>query len=516
MIVTNQLVSINFSGVTLPYPTTWDLTTTYPNGALSPDHIEARTKSTGRSWTDWGPVTGFDTNTNIATFTPPGTTVEQVEFRRSTPRYEVYLDPTLTTSRVSENNLQVNADQGLYTAIEWAAQFGIDAQATLLPAPGEVPNTLGLQQQTQNYWTNTDFSTKVWNFQFAGGYISRSHVRAQVLLSTGWVGLDIDTADGDPQYNYELREDGSFELCEDGTIEAREGHTDPNDADGAPFRFMGPYQLYLDFTTLGELPTALIIYRHTPRNVKVSSLKDDALITANGMYPSATHAFFVAVELGEQLSQYAPPCGCLARDQVEVSFTSETDTLIYLTEYQTFQDTRSTGVPVIAIGGTFDPDKCGDAITLSNGNLHASITGTGPGAVLTTNKWYGPGTDKASVVEFTILSGVGAAFYVGGKLVPYPGYPDFDGNADMQGWAGLTGYDNNGTAFTKTNSDGLFPTYTEYGPFIPLQSGDVIGVLAWQGASYFINGVHVSGIPALENGPHDGGIQSYPVLGRRA
>lgn len=516
MQVTNQLVSINFTDLPGTYPTTWDLSPTYPNGALDPTHITARTKSTNQSWTPWGPVTAFDINTNIATFTLPGSTVEQVEFRRSTPRYSVYLDPLLPSSRVSAKNLQANADQGLYTAIEWAAQFGIDAQAPLVAAPGEVPNTLGLQQQTQNYWVEADYSPHVWDFSFAGGYIERSHVKVQVLLDAGWVGLSIDTADGEPQYNYELREDGSYELDESGLIEAREGDTDPNDANTSPFRFIGPYQLYLDFTTLGEVPQAIIIYRHTPRSMKVSSLPDRARITAPGMDPSARHALFVAVEIGEQLSQYQPPCDCLTSDQVEVSFTSETDTLIYLTQYQAFQDSHTTGIPVIAIGGTFDPAMKGDAITLSQGNLHASVTGTGPGAVLTTNKWYGPGNDKASVVEFTIISGSAANYYVGAKLVPHAGYPNFDGNADMQGWPGVTGYDKDGTAFTKTLADGIYPTYTEYGPFIPLVSGDVIGVLAYNGASYFVNGVHIAGVPFLENGPHAGGVQSFPVFGRRA
>lgn len=516
MVVTNQLISINFTGPTYPYPTTWDVTPTYPNGALDVTHMQARTKSTGQSWTPWGAVTAFNNTTNVVTFTAPGTTVEQVEFRRATPRYAVYHDPLAPTSRVSESNLQVNADQGLYTAIEWAAQFGIDAQAALIPGPGQVPNTLGLQQQTQNYWVKADYSTRVWNFNFAGGYIDRSHVKAQVLLASGWVGLTIDTADSDPQFNYELREDGTLELDENGLIETREGIIDPNDANTSPFRFIGPYQLYMDFSTLHEVPQALIIYRHTPRNVKVSSPLDASRITAGVMDPSAQHALFVAVEIGEQLSQYQPPCDCLTSDQVEVSFTSQTDTLIYLTQYQAFQDSHTTGVPVIAIGGTFDPTMKGTAVTLSQGNLHASVTGTGAGAVLTTNKWYGPANDKASVVEFTIVSGASADYYVGAKLVHYAGYPDFDGNANMQGWPGVTGYTNDGIAFTKTNADGIYPAYTEYGPFITLQSGDVVGVLAYNGASYFVNGVHIAGVPFLENGPHVGGIQSFPIFGRKA
>jgi hypothetical protein len=226
---------------------------------------------------------------------------------------------------VSAGNLQINADQGLYTAIEWAAQFGIDAQAALIPGPGQVPNTLGLQQQTQNYWGAADYSTKVWNFNFAGGYLERSHVRAQVLLSTGWTALAIDTEEYVAQFRYELREDGALELREDGTIETDEGFIDPNDANNSPFRFIGPFQLYMDFSSLGEVPQALLIYRHTPRNIKVSSLADDTRITADGMDPSARHALFVAVELGEQLSQYAPPCDCFITELQTLSWSLPTD-----------------------------------------------------------------------------------------------------------------------------------------------------------------------------------------------
>jgi hypothetical protein len=517
MVVTNQLVSINFQGMVFPYPTTWDLTPTYPNGALDPTHIEVRSKSTGQSWTLWGPVTAFDISTNIATFTLPGSTVEQVEFRRSTPRYSVYRDPLAVSSRVSQANLQANADQGLYTAIEWAAQFGIDAQQVLLPDPKTVPNTLGLQQQTQNYWIDADYSTRVWNFTFAGGYIDRSHVKAQVLLAAGWTPITIAVDDGSAGFTCELREDDSFELREDGGVEMDESVFDENA--NYPFRFIGPFQLYMDFSVLGEVPKALIIYRHTPRNVKVSSPADAARITAGGMDPSARHALFVAVELGEQLSQYAPPCDCLTSDQVEVEFRSTTDSLQYLTQYQAYQDNfipdingHIKHVPVIAIGGTFDPANKGSAITLSEGNLHASITGTGPGAVLTTATWYGPADDKSSVVEFRIVSGTGAKFYIGGKLIEYPGYPSFTPDANMIGNAGVVGYKNNGVAFANAGTGAVPHTYTEYGPYITLQSGDVLGVLAYVGLYFFINGVPVTGLPFLRAGPD--GIRTYPMFAR--
>lgn len=273
MIVTQQLASVNFSEVAYPAPTSWDLSSYIPTGALDQTHIEARIKPVGDIFGDWGAVTAFDNTTLLATFTTLAHASE-VEFRRNTPRYAVYHDPQAVSSRVSQTNLQANADQGLFVAVEWAAQYGIDAYAELVPT--DTPNTLGLIQQTQNHWAATaDWTHTSWDFQFAGGYIDRDHVKAQVLLSTGWQALTISD-------------------------------TDPS----APFRFIGNFQLFLDFSTLAEVPLGLIIYRHTPRDMLVDSPLDHARITANGMRPSATHALFVAVELGEVLSQYVPPCSC--------------------------------------------------------------------------------------------------------------------------------------------------------------------------------------------------------------
>lgn len=284
MIVTNLLTKVNFSSLPGTIPTTWDLTSYIPNGALDVSQVQQRTHPVGGEWTDWGPITAFDYATNVASFAPTG--VDQVEFQRVTPRYAAYLDPKLPTSRVSQRNLQVNADQGVYVATEWAAQYGIDVQTVLLPDPATTPNQLGLQQQTQNYWgSNANYGLTDWNFHFAGGYISPDHVKAQVLLTAGWTQLTIDQVDP-----------------------------------AAPFRFIGPYQLYMDFTWLGEVPQALIIYRYTPRNVHVSSPADADRITATGMSPSAQHALFVAVEIGELLSKFVPGCECSLDYGQELAF----------------------------------------------------------------------------------------------------------------------------------------------------------------------------------------------------
>jgi concanavalin A-like lectin/glucanase superfamily protein len=274
MIVTNLLTKVNFSSLPETLPTAWDLTSYIPNGALDVSQVLARSHTVADGWTTFESVTAFSNATNIATYTAP-TGTDQVEFMRSTPRYAAYLDPEAPTSRVSQRNLQVNADQGLYVAVEWAAQYGIDAMQPLLPSPGLTPNQLGLQQQTQNYWVAADYTKTTWNFQFAGGYIDPSHVKVQVLLTTGWTALTVDLVNP-----------------------------------SAPFRFIGEYQLYLDFSVLSEVPQALIIYRHTPRDIHVSSPLDRARITADGMSPSARHALFVAVEIGEMLSMYVPVCEC--------------------------------------------------------------------------------------------------------------------------------------------------------------------------------------------------------------
>lgn len=283
MIVTQQLVSVNFSEVPFPIPTTWDLSTYIPNGALDVSQVQVRVRPTGGYWQPWSGITAFDATTNVATFTSP-LHLDQVEFRRATPRYAAYLDPKAPSSRVSQKNLQTNADQGLFVAVEWAAQYGIDAYVPQVLDPATAPNQLGLVQQTQNYWTTRDYTKTSWDFQFAGGYLDRSHVHAQVLLSTGWQQLTIDPSDP---------------------------HADDPDAPvTAPFRFIGDFTLHMDFSTLAELPQALIIYRFTPRSVHVDSPLDNARITAPGMEPSATWAFFVAVEIGEELAKTVPPCEC--------------------------------------------------------------------------------------------------------------------------------------------------------------------------------------------------------------
>lgn len=308
MIETNTLVSLIFSDLPETPPTTWDLSSYIPNGALDASQVQVRIRPVGEYWQAWDAVTAFDNATNIATYTVmlPST---QVEFRRNTPRYAIYLDPNAPSSRVSQRNLQVNADQGLFVATEWAAQYGFNVYQTLLPDPATAQNTLGLVQQTQNHWASTaNWGNTSWNFQFAGGYIDRTHVRAQVLLAAGWTAVDIDASDP---------------------------HADSEDAPvTAPFRFIGDYTLFMDFSTLGEVPQGLIIYRYTPRNVHISSPTDGNRITAAGMEPSAQWAFFAAVEIGEELAKRVPPCEC------EQYFTS----LLYPLFYP---DTLSISIPQI-------------------------------------------------------------------------------------------------------------------------------------------------------------------------
>jgi hypothetical protein len=239
----------------------------------------------------------------------------------------VYLDPLDVTSRVSKRNLQVNADQGLFVAAEWAAQYGYDVYQTILPDPATALNTVGLIQNTQNRWgPDAPWATTSWNFQFSGGYIAREHVRAMVLLNTGWEELTLDPSDY-------------------------------HDTATAPFRFIGEYTLYMDFSTLSETPQGLIVYRYTPRNVHVESLADAARITADGMDPGSRWAFFAAVEIGEELAKRVPACECeqfftsliyplFVQDSLEVGIVGITHAQVM----QVYMDTLVSPVPTLQSG----------------------------------------------------------------------------------------------------------------------------------------------------------------------
>lgn len=332
---TNLLVKVNFSAFPATMPSTWYLGNFIPNGALDGSHIEARWRPAGAYWQPWEPVAAWNNTTRTATFFKAGVH-EQVEFRRSTPRYAAFRDPLASTSRVSEQNFHANADQGLMVAAEWAAQYGIDAYAIPLAEPGDGPNQLGLVQQTQNHWgSNANFAKTTWDFQFAGGYIDRAHVKAQALLPTGWTQLTIDPGENDPAH-----------------------------PSAAPFRFIGDYQLRLDLSTLAGPVTGLVIYRHTPRNVNVTVPLDNTRITAPGMEPSARHALFVAVEIGEELTKRVPPCEC------ELYYTS----LIYPT---LIEEAMTVGIPPIVSGLTRslgNDDMTGPIPVLQSGTLISNIT----------------------------------------------------------------------------------------------------------------------------------------------
>lgn len=281
MIVTDMLSKINFSAIPTTMPATWYLGDFIPGGVLDVTQLQVRLRVVNKYWQQWGPVDAWNADTKTATYFRP-IVASQIEFRRVTPRYAAYLDPLARKSRVSQKNLQTNADQGVFVAVETAADLGINAKAVLLPDPGDGPNSLKLIQRTQNYWgPNVDYTQKSWNFHFSGGYLDKSHVQAQVLLSTGWTLLTIDPSENDPLA-----------------------------PSNAPFRFIGDYQLFMDFSTLSEGPQGMVIFRHTPRNINVSSPEDAAKITALGMDPSARQAFFVAVEIGEQISKREPICEC--------------------------------------------------------------------------------------------------------------------------------------------------------------------------------------------------------------
>ena len=199
----------------------------------------------------------------------------------------------------------------------------------------------------------------------------------------------------------------------------------------------------------------------------------------------------------------------LIGEQMLIRFRSATSELQYLSQYQTFQNTLRSGIPVVAIGGGFDPANCSSRIVLSESNKVANITGTGAAAVLTSQTWYGPADDKASVVEFEILTGGTARYYIGGHAVS--GGPAFSPDADMQGSLNAGGYRRDGTAFSTDGS-----TSGEVGGaghiYTPLASSDVIGLLAYGPVFYFVNGVRVAALPAIGYGGPS--IRIYPMIAR--
>lgn len=282
---TNELTHVAWEEVPYPSPGTWDLSDYIPEGVLLPEHLFLRYRQAQGYWTNWFNVP-FDPINRAAIWSAPFPVVG-VEIRRQTPRYDLVRNPLAETSRVSEKELQVNADQGMMVALEWAAEYGVDGHSPRVS--GLPPISIGGKQHTQNHWTapTADFGRKVWNFQFSGGYLHKTHVKAQARVSGQWQELPIDYSDPET-----------------------DGPT------AAPFRLIGPFQLYLDLATLGDVD-ALVIYRRTPREDVVDSPDDAEALTGPNMTPSAKHAFFVAVELGEEMSRNVPPCECL---QV---FTSE-------------------------------------------------------------------------------------------------------------------------------------------------------------------------------------------------
>lgn len=376
---TNLLTKVNFSDIPTTMPSEWYLGAFIPNGALVIDHVQARVRPVGGYWQQWEVVDAWNNTTRTATYSKP-IPIEQVEFRRATPRYHAYLDPMDRTSRVSEKNFHANADQGLFVAVEWAAQYGIDAYALELAEPGDGPNELGLVQQTQNHWgPDANFAKTTWDFQFAGGYIDRAHVRAQALLPSGWTQLDIDPSENDP-----------------------------GDPSNAPFRFIGDYQLRLDLSTLAGPVTGLVIYRHTPRDVNVSVPLDAARIRATGMEPSARHAFFVAVEIGEELAKRVPPCEC------ERFFTS----LLYPTFVE---DTVGFGPMVISDGQIIkqpeDEMQFGPVAFQDGGTLVSVLT-------------FIDYTNQRDINPETMQFGP-VAFLAGGTLVATITYLDYTNQRDV-------------------------------------------------------------------------------------
>lgn len=281
MIIENKLTSYLFKDLPATSPTTWDLSGYIPEGIGLLEHLQYRYRVPNQYTSPWYPVSAFNRSTQVATAAVPNGAMF-AEFRRKTPRYDLIRDPLAKTSRVAQPDLQLNADQGMFVALEWAAEYGVDGHAQLVS--GLPPLSLGDTMFTQqHYGPEADYTRTVWNFRFAGGYMEPEHVRVQIKVAGAWQAVVIDYAEYD--------------------------HEAPS---GAPYKLQGPFQLYLNFGELATQIEGMVIYRRTPREFPVSTPSHRSQITAEGMTPTATQAFFVAVELGEEMNRLVPECECLS------------------------------------------------------------------------------------------------------------------------------------------------------------------------------------------------------------
>lgn len=115
-----------------------------------------------------------------------------------------------------------------------------------------------LQLNSQNHWLSDGVQTS-WNFNFAGGYINKSHVKVYHQSPAGVrtdIVIDVDTD------------------------------------------FIGPYQIVLPVVTAGH---TLVIYRDTPKNVPLVDFADGANIDEVSLDIVAQQGVFVAAETADFL-----------------------------------------------------------------------------------------------------------------------------------------------------------------------------------------------------------------------
>ena len=276
----------------------FDLSGFIPGGLLAREHLQWRYNAgTGGVWSNWGifedaTTRNYNETTRVANiYSPP----RFVQFRRVTPRYVLLMDP-LKGFPTTEPTLRSNATQGLFVAIELAGEAGINAY--VLGNPPELP--IG-QARTQTRWpADHPFKqAKVYNFHFAGGYLAREHVRVQIKLDGVWT-------------EYIIGDDN----------------------------FIGPWQLRMDFSSVPGDITGLVVRRFTPRDGTVAVVEDGYVVGPRGLDPTARHAFYAAVEIGEDL-QYALQAGVELPAQVTVK-----DRLTFGTAFTGRLTIPSTNFPV--------------------------------------------------------------------------------------------------------------------------------------------------------------------------
>lgn len=372
MTITDLLTCIELSGFGGPIGTTHSIGEALPAGALDLSHLEYRSRAVPGLWTGWFKAVAWNQATRVITVGNIDATHTVLQIRRMTPRLYLYQDPGALEARVDRENLRINANQGFMVACEWAGEYGIDPQQSLLQPDYAVSTPLRLLSQT-HYGPgpgpdNLFHKKHTYDFWFAGGYIQRAHVKVQAKIAGVWTPVALDSTSWDTPYN------------------------------PAANKFIGPWTLQLDLQALGDVQ-GLIIHRFTPRNGEVSYPDTGVPITEINMDPSTRHAFYVAVELGEELSKRVP-CEC------DDYYTTLLYPVIHTDEARILVPTAQSGV---IWGVPTDQAKVSSVPSIQSGSLTVQV-----------GQYYMDFPDQAKVSSVPTLQSGSLVVQIITHTMPFP------------------------------------------------------------------------------------------------